>query len=102
MVEKNYDLSPEERKLIAEFLKQEKLVAAVKKVMLKDVSRQVNIEEPLNHWIYGIDRSLDNEKYAALVKMVSQAQSEVYSAFENLKDAVVEPEEDPKTTNESR
>jgi len=71
MVEKTYNLTDEERKLVAEFLKNEKLVAAVKKVMFKSVSRQVNIEEPLNHWIYGIDRSMDDVKYASLIRMVS-------------------------------
>jgi len=90
MEHKKFEITDEEKKLVAGFLKQEALVAAVKKVMFQSISRQINIEDPLNHWVYTIDRTKSDEDYAQMIKIVAQSQSECYSAFMNLEDAVLE------------
>lgn len=93
------NITTEEKQLLREFWNNEPLRNAVKKHLLSAVSRQVNIEDPINHWIYTIDRSWDNDKFANLVKLVAQAQHEVKDAFEHIADlAADEPE--AKTTEE--
>lgn len=91
------DITKEEKQLLREFWNNETLRNAVKKHLLRTVSRQVNIEDPINHWVYTIDRSWDNDKFAGLVKLVAQAQHEVKDAFEHISDLVAEdaPTETP-------
>lgn len=97
------NISKQDKELLKEFWNNEALRNAVKKHLLSAVSRQVNIEDPINHWVYTIDRSWDNDKFAGLVKLVAQAQHEVKDAFEHLEDliqdepeAVAEPVEEYK------
>lgn len=94
-----YNPTDTEKQLIRTFWENESMRNAVKKHLLWNISRQVNIEEPLNHWVYTIDRTMENEKYAELIKMVSQAQSELQNAFEHLED-IATPEATVETPTE--
>jgi DNA repair ATPase RecN len=98
---KYWEATDEERKLIAQFIENKPLHDAVKKHMLRNVSRQINIEEPLNHWIYTIDRSQGDEDFGRLVKMIAQAQAEVEDAFAHLEDLAKETEE-KEVVNEAK
>jgi len=84
------DITKEDKVLLREFWNNQPLRDAVKKHLLRTVSRQVNIEDPINHWVYTIDRSWDNDKFASLVKLVAQAQHEVKDAFEHIEDLIAE------------
>lgn len=81
-----WEATEAEQKLVKDFVENKPLHDAVKKHMLRNISRQVNIFHPQNHWIYSIDRSKDDVEYAKLVKLVTQAQQEVADAFEHLYD----------------
>lgn len=84
------EINKQEQELLREFWNNEPLRNAVKKHLLSAVSRQVDITDPINHWVYTIDRSWDNDKFANLVKLVAQAQHEVKDAFEHIEDLAAE------------
>jgi hypothetical protein len=96
------DLNLDEKALVKAFIENKPMYNAVKKALLFKLIRDINFEEQTSHWIFSLDRALDDVTYGKVVKLLAQAQTELREAIDNLEDCVVEQPEEKVVINEAR
>lgn len=96
-------LSKDDKKLIKQFVENEAMCNAVRKVLLQGIYREGGKELSFAtfNWVYGVDQEMPNAEYGALVKVIAKANSLVQSAFVRL-EGLAKPQPVPSSTNEAR
>lgn len=96
------DLNADEKALVRVFIDNKPMYEAVKKALLFKLIREVDFTEQTSHWVFSLDRALDDVTYGKVVKMLAQAQTELREAIDNLEDCANEPVEEKEIINEAR
>jgi hypothetical protein len=96
------DLNKDEKVLVRAFVENKPMYEAVKKALMFKLIRDINFEEQTSHWVFSLDRALDDETYGKVVKMLAQAQTELREAIDNLESEATEAVEEKAPVNEAR
>lgn len=96
------DLNKDEKVLVKAFVENKPMYEAVKKALLFKLIRGIDFAEQTSHWVFSLDRALDDVTYGKVVKMLAQAQTELREAIDNLESEAVDAVEEKAPINEAR